>query len=217
MQQVLRQRTHHSDPHDQTGAPVWGRPLSRDHPEEEVQDPEVPKQSQGGERRRGEGRRRKEKETRQTERGGGRGAARFVEMIRFIHCFKLTHKLICSPPPPCWFSRDRLQDAAVEQLDGLYQTVRGGHPGAFHECEEKSERCGRGRLQGPQGDPRLQRSSLLGGATEPQRTGARSCKKKQTKIVDWIKKIVGMNSLCTGKRGEAEMWWDDDVEEKGGN
>lgn len=155
MQQVLRQRTHHSDPHDQTGAPVWGHPLSRDHPEEEVQDPEVPKQRQGGERRWGEGRRRKEKETRQTERGSGRGAARFVEVTRFIYCFKLPRKLICSLPPVGWFSRDRLQDAPVEQLDGLYQTVRRRHPGAFHECEEKSERCGHGQLQGPQGDPRL--------------------------------------------------------------
>lgn len=96
VQQVLRQRPHHSDPYDQTGAPVWGHPLSRDHPEEEVQDPEVQKQSQGGERRWGEGRRRKEKETWQTERGSGRGAARFIEMIRFIYCFKLLHKLICS-------------------------------------------------------------------------------------------------------------------------
>lgn len=102
VQQVLRQRTHHSDPHDQTGAPVWGHPLSRDHPEEEVQDPEVPKQSQGGERRRGEGRGRKEKETRQTERGSGRGAARFVQVIRFIYCFKLLHKLIYNWFASCW-------------------------------------------------------------------------------------------------------------------
>lgn len=33
---------------------------------------------------------------------------------------------------------NRLQDAAVDQLDGLYQTMRRGHPGTFHDGEEKS-------------------------------------------------------------------------------
>lgn len=33
---------------------------------------------------------------------------------------------------------DRLQDAALDRLDGLYQTMWRGDPGTFHECEEKS-------------------------------------------------------------------------------
>ncbi len=32
----------------------------------------------------------------------------------------------------------RLQDAAVDQLDRLYQTMRRGDPGTFHDGEEKS-------------------------------------------------------------------------------
>lgn len=80
VQQVLRQRPHHPHPHDQAGAAVRRQPLSRDHPEEEVQDPKVPNQKQGGEGGRRAGRRREEEETRQTERGSGRRrAARSVQ------------------------------------------------------------------------------------------------------------------------------------------
>lgn len=80
--------------------------------------------------------------------------------------------LLCSP-------RNRLQDAALEQLDGLHQSVRRRHPGALHEREEKSQRRRDSQLQGPQGDPRLQRSSLLGGTTESQRAGRSGVKKKE--------------------------------------
>lgn len=90
VQQVLRQRTHHSDPYGQAGATVWGRPLSRDHPEEEMQDQKVPDQNEGGERRWG----RKKKETRQTgKRCSSRGAARLVGMIsNVVIIIKLWHE-----------------------------------------------------------------------------------------------------------------------------
>ena len=40
----------------------------------------------------------------------------------------------------------RLQDAAVDQLDGLYQAMRRGDPGAVHDGEEKSQRHSDGQL-----------------------------------------------------------------------
>lgn len=101
----------------------------------------------------------------------------------------------------------RLQDAAVEQLDGLHQGLRRRHPGAIHEREEESERRrsgggggGAGHLQGPQGDPRLQRPSLLGGAAGCRSTGAeRSCVKTRER-----EKNVGPNRVQRGETSDVK-------------
>jgi len=44
-----------------------------------------------------------------------------------------------------------MQDAAVDQLDRMHQTMWRRDTGAFHEGQEK----GKGQLQEPEGDPCL--------------------------------------------------------------